>query len=171
MTAIIFKNGDHSFQTFAQKASYLWDDSESQEWYNLGKRTYELTKTTLSYRIYTIWKTYGEKVFEDNVDTLYDLGKTFAKMIAENGNFVMPVKEPESNIVCFRYVQDGKSEIELDELNARIRQQLVEECEFFFVQTRVKDRLYMRVSLMNPFTEEEHLRGLLERIVEVAKKL
>ena len=49
VTSVLFKNENHSFQTFAQKASYLWDKNESREWQNLGKRTFELTKTCMSY--------------------------------------------------------------------------------------------------------------------------
>lgn len=171
VTAVIFKNGNHSFQTFAQKASYLWDNEDSQEWYNLGKRTFELTKTTMSHRIYAIWKTYGEKVFEENVNTLYDLGKVFAKMISAEGNFQMPVAEPESNIICFRYLEKGKNEVELDELNAKIRGAILEDGEYFILQTRIGERLFMRVSLMNPFTAKKQLKGLLDKIKAIVKKL
>lgn len=171
VTAVIFKNGHHSFQTFAQKASYLWDNADSEEWYNLGKRTYELTKTTMSHRIYAIWKTYGEKVFEDNVDTLYDLGKTFGQLISAHPHFQMPVDEPESNILCFRYVETGKTEEELDELNAKIRQKILEEGTFFIIQTRVNDRLYLRTSLMNPFTTEADLKALLEKIEYLVEEI
>ncbi len=164
VTALVFGQGSHSYQTFAQKASYMWEEEEGQEWYNLAKRTFELTKTSMSIRIYAMLRTYGEKVFEENVDALYDLAKIFSEMISANEYFQLAVPFPESNILCFRYFRKGLKEEELDEINLRIRESMVREGEFFIVQTRVDGRLFLRTSLMNPFTTEEELRNLLQKI-------
>ncbi|RMG78459.1 MAG: pyridoxal-dependent decarboxylase [Bacteroidetes bacterium] len=170
VTALIFKNGHHSFQTFAQKASYLWDDADSEEWYNLGKRTFELTKTTMSYRVYALWKMYGSAVFGQNVDSLYDLAQVLTEKLSARPRFEMPVARPESNIVCFRLVEKGYSEAFLDELNARIRTRLLERGRFFIVQTRLGGRLYLRVALMNPFTTPDRLDGLLDEVEQIARE-
>jgi len=171
VTAVVFRNGQHSYQTFAQKASYLWDNQDSQEWYNLAKRTFELTKTTMSLRVYILLRQHGESLFEEYLDRQYDLAREFAKMIAATGHFVMPVALPESNIVCYRYQAAGLSEVELDELNGRIRAALVEEGNFFIIQTRIKERLYLRSTLVNPFTDVKILEALLQRIKAIGQGL
>ena len=38
-TLILFKDGRKSWSTFAQKASYLLNENEEQDWYNFAKRT------------------------------------------------------------------------------------------------------------------------------------
>jgi len=167
VTAVVLKNGDHSYQTFAQKADYLWANSESREWYNLAKRTFELTKTTMSIRIYSVLKTYGEALFTEYIDRQYELAKTFAKLIEADGNFMMPVTVPESNIVCFRYLPDdlkNRAEEQIDELNLQIRERIIQDGEYFIVQTRVKGKVFLRVTLVNGFTSENELLGLLEKI-------
>ncbi|TAK40711.1 MAG: aminotransferase class I/II-fold pyridoxal phosphate-dependent enzyme [Saprospiraceae bacterium] len=167
VTAVAFRRPGHSYQTFAQKASYLWDKDEGHEWYNLAKRTFELTKSFMSVRVYALWRTYGTQLFAENVETLYDLARTFARLIASSGDFEMPVAVPESNIVCFRFFQIGWSEKKTERVNAEIREKLVMDGEYFIVQTRVQGKLYLRTTLMNPFTTERELAGLLEKIRNV----
>lgn len=170
VTALVFKNSDHSYQTFAQKASYLWDNQEGQEWYNLAKRTFELTKTSMSFRIYAMLKMYGEQVFEDNVTQVYDLAKQFAEMIREDGHFQMPVKVPDSNIVCFRYFEKGLNEEALDQINLNIRQAILKEGVFYIVQTRIDGKFFLRTTFMSPFTTEVELNILIPKIVALGQK-
>ncbi|MEO0573615.1 MAG: pyridoxal-dependent decarboxylase, partial [Bacteroidota bacterium] len=76
-----------------------------------------------------------------------------------------------SNIVCFRYIQGDLDDETLDMTNAKIRQELLEEGEFYMVQTKLKGKHFFRVTLMNPFTTREHLSVLLDRIKNKAIKL
>ena len=171
VTAVVFKNGDHSYQTFAQKAAYLWDNAESREWYNLAKRTFELTKTTMSLRVYTLLRTYGEELFETYLDRQYDLARIFAQMIREEGHFQMPVEVPESNILCFRYINEKCSPEQIDHLNLQIREAVINEGSFFIVQTRINGQVFLRTTLINPFTSEKILGDLLKKINNIAVSL
>ena len=55
-----------------------------------------------------------------------------------------------------------------NQVNAAIRERLVQEGEFFIVQTRVVGKFYLRTTLMNPYTTEVELGALLERVRELA---
>jgi L-2,4-diaminobutyrate decarboxylase len=157
VTALIFKDNEDSYQTFHQKAQYLWSNQTSQDWFNSGKRTFECTKLGMSVKVYSILKTYGEELLAEHVDYLYDLGKQFAEMIEFHPNFELGVN-PECNIVCFRLKGEQNSE------NQEVRQKLLEDGKFYIVQTSLRERTYLRVSLMNPLTTVEDLRELLEEI-------
>ncbi|MEL6944791.1 MAG: pyridoxal-dependent decarboxylase, partial [Bacteroidota bacterium] len=130
-TGVFYKNAQQSYQTFAQKAHYLWSNSESAEWYNLGKRTYECTKLMMSIKLYAILKAHGFELWEQYVKRTFELGKQFADLIQETPNFELAL-EPDCNIVCFRYLVNQ----DLNQLNSAIRQQLLEEGEFYLVQTQ-----------------------------------
>jgi L-2,4-diaminobutyrate decarboxylase len=169
-TALIFKNGEDSFQTFHQKAQYLWANQGSHEWFNSGKRTFECTKLMMSVKIYSILKTCGEGIFAENVNTLHDLAKAFVEILNVNSAFELAI-EPQSNIVCFRYVGEGSSSENYNTLNATIRQRLLEEGKFYIVQTTLREKLYLRVSLMNPLTTVRDLRALLEEVEKIAKEM
>lgn len=170
VTAVLFKDGNNSYETFSQKASYLWDANEEKDWFNLGKRTFECTKNTMSLKVYSIIRTYGIKIFDEIVTSLFDLGKQFSELIKERKNFELAV-EPESNIVCFRFVDNSKSEEELSFINRQIRKIIIEEGKFFIVQTEVKGKTYLRTSLMNPFTSIDDLIDLLNEIESIIKRV
>ena len=154
-TALLFKNRVHANATFSQKADYLLTESEHEDWYNSGKRTFECTKTMMGIHWFTLLKIYGEEVFNANVTQLYDMGKEFSKIIKAEKDFELAIP-PMSNIVCFRYITNGLDTSELNGLNAKIRQTLLEDGEFYIVQTKLRGVQYMRVTVMNPFTKTSH---------------
>jgi len=164
VTAVAFRRPGISYQTFAQKASYLWDQDAGHEWYNLAKRTFELTKSAMSLRVYALWRTWGTRLFAENVERLYALAQTFTRLLLQQPDFEVAVPAPESNIVCFRFLKKEWSGEKTGRVNAEIREKLVREGEYFIVQTRVQGKLYLRTTLMNPFTTGRELTGLLENI-------
>ncbi|HEY9115619.1 MAG TPA: aminotransferase class I/II-fold pyridoxal phosphate-dependent enzyme [Bacteroidales bacterium] len=168
-TLLMFKNGQVSYLTFNQKANYLWKKNEDEEWYNYAKRTFECTKLMMSLKFYSVVQAYGFEIFDEHVTYLYDLGKQFAELINQRKGFELAV-EPMSNIVCFRFVGNFQAK-ELNELNARIRQEILEKGEFYIVQTELNNQIFLRTTLMNPMTETRHLVELLDEVERLAKKV
>lgn len=165
VTAVLYKRDANSYRTFQQKAEYLWADSSAKDWFNSGKRAFECTKLMMSAKVYTVLRTYGEGIFTQNVDALYGLARRFAGQIRSWPGFELAV-EPESNIVCFRYVGDETDTDKLNALNAQIRRKLLEDGRFYIVQTTLRGQTYLRVSLMNPLTTDAHLTALLDVVVQ-----
>lgn len=165
-TALVFKNGRHSYQTFAQKAHYLWNSQTDQEWYNMGKRTFECTKSMMVIKIYRLMHQYGDALFEAYLDQIMALSQRFAQMLDEHPAFEMACP-PQCNIICFR-VHPHEDEAQNDALNQAIRQALLEEGSFYIVQTNIRGRHYLRTTLINPNTNEQHLIGLMGRIEQLA---
>ena len=166
-TAVLYKNGSDAFQTFQQKAQYLWSNQTSQDWFNSGKRTFECTKLGMSIKVYALLKTYSDLLFEANINTLYDLGAEFASLLKSNPRFELSL-EPSCNIVCFRYLKSG---IETNYLNAEIRKKMLEKGDFYIVQTTLREKTYLRVSLMNPLTTTQDLNDLLDAIETIAQQI
>ncbi|MET1259790.1 aminotransferase class V-fold PLP-dependent enzyme [Flagellimonas sp. DF-77] len=169
-TALLFKNKRDAQHTFSQTADYLLDDSLEEQWFNSGKKTFECTKTMMSLHWYLLLKVYGEAVFDSFVTRQFDLGKAFATELKNHPGFEIATP-PQSNIVCFRWTHRDLNQSELDGINAEIRQILLEEGRFYLVQTKLRGILYLRISLMNPFTTMEHLRALLQELESKAQKL
>ncbi|MDO6516630.1 pyridoxal phosphate-dependent decarboxylase family protein [Zobellia uliginosa] len=163
-TALLFKEGNKIYRTFMQRAQYLWDSPESEEWYNSAKRTFECSKPFLSAKVYMILKTYGNDIFEKNVDRLYDSAQLLAQMI--KGKFGMELlHEPESNIVNFRYTPHKNMPTDkLNRLNTEIRKRLVSSGNFYIVQTTIGDQRTLRCSIMNPLTTQADFEDLLDEI-------
>ncbi|KPM33157.1 L-2,4-diaminobutyrate decarboxylase [Croceitalea dokdonensis DOKDO 023] len=168
-TALLFKDKKRAQQTFSQKADYLLDDMED-DWINSGKRTFECTKTMMGMHWFILLKFYGEKLFDDFVTRQYDLARAFQKLLENHPQFELATPLM-ANIVCFRWVNGNFDQEELNRLNQTIRQHLLEDGEYYLVQTKLGDTNYLRTSLMNPFTELSHLEHLLGKIDAMAVKL
>ena len=162
-TALLFKNKEHMQNTFSQKADYLLDDVPEDDWINSGKKTFECTKTMMCLHWYVLLKFYGEQLWDEYVTRQYDLAREFESLLQKEQHFELATS-PQSNILCFRWIDHQKTNEDLNELNTQVRQRLLEDGEFYIVQTKIKDVQYMRTTLMNPFTTEEHLNQLLNKI-------
>lgn len=169
-TALLFKNKLHAQHTFSQKADYLLTDTEEDQWYQSGKKTFECTKTMMSLHWFVLLKYYGVALFDEFVTRQYDLAKDFALIVDKHPNFELAV-QPKSNILCFRYRRPSIPGEQSNEINARIREMILVDGEFYMVQTKLNGILYLRTTLMNPLTTIEHLKALLDKILAIATKI
>ena len=165
-TAVLFKKKKDSYRTFAIEADYLFEKND-EEWYNLAKRTYETTKYMMCIKIYALFKYHGLELIDEYVTRQYDLTRKFAAHLKEQADFEI-AHEPMSNILCFRYTPKESSH--LNELNTAIRKQLLEKGDFYIVQTTLNGDLYLRVTIMSPYTSMEDLKELLSVIRDLQKK-
>ena len=164
VTAVMFRDGRRSYEAFSQQASYLFADvSPEQQWFNLAGRTLECTKLMMSLKVYAALTLHGPAFFGRYIDGMFDLAQAFADAIAAAPDFELALR-PQSNIVCFRHRPAGLTGAELDRRQAEVRQRLIEDGSFYLVQTRLPTGLYLRTTLLNPFTTIEHLAQLLATI-------
>ena len=159
-TAVLFKDGNKSYESFAQKASYLLDKNGEIPWYDGAGRTIECTKKAMGLKVYMMIKTYGDELFSSYIDKTYDLAHEFEAYLNTLDDFELGAK-PESNIVCFRLInQKG----DLNKLNADIRDKIIKDGEYYIVHTVIDNNVYFRITIMNPFTDIKILKGLIKKI-------
>lgn len=163
-TAVIYNGRNKKVSEFSPHAEYLWRDQLSEEWWNSAKHTLECTKPITILHTYAIMRLYGDQIYEQNVDVLFDKGKEFADMVRAHDHMELAL-EPKSNIVCFRYTADG---IDVEEVNRKIADRLLADGTYYVVSTAVKGNFYLRITLMNPFTEREQMEDLIEKIQRYA---
>lgn len=165
-TLVMFRNGEKSFETFAQKASYLFQKSQNNVWYNSATRTIECTKSALGIIAYAGLKYYGNNYYREYIESRYDLARKFAELLKSNHEFELAV-EPESNIVCFRYNPKGHSETTINQVNAAIRDKIIKEGSYYVVQVELNGKIWIRLTIINPVTSEADLKDLLKRVMEI----
>ena len=165
ITAVLFRDGGRSCEAFSEKASYLFEKGARDEWYNFAHRTMECTKTMMGLRLFISLAAHGADFFASYVTAMFDLARDFAVLLRGSGDFETAV-EPESNIVCFRYLKKGEGD--LDGLQRRIRRTLLERGNFYIVQTDLRGHAWLRTTLINPRTTLTDLEALLDEIRAVA---
>lgn len=168
-TLVMFRNGDKSFETFAQKASYLFNKTDKNLWYNSAIRTIECTKSALGIIAYTAIKYYGDNYLKEYIESRYNLASLFAEIIKNESDFSLAI-EPESNIVCFRYSPSGREDTELNRINAGIRDKIVKEGSFYIVQAELDGKIWIRLTIINPVTSVDNLKNLILRIKEIGSE-
>ncbi|MCL8537677.1 aminotransferase class V-fold PLP-dependent enzyme [Chryseobacterium gallinarum] len=165
-TALIYRDGKNAKKTFAQEADYLFDNHDKNDWCESGKSTFECTKPMHILNTYMILRTYGDEIYRENIDTLYNLARKFYFMIENDDKFEAAL-EPMSNIVCFRY----KNGNDLNVINHTISKEILLDGSYYIVNTTINGEFWLRVSIQNPFTNESHFKGLLGKIKEIGGKL
>ena len=168
-TLVMFRNGERSFETFAQKASYLFQKSQNNVWYNSATRTIECTKSALGIIAYTALKYYGNSYFRQYIDSRYDLALSFAQVVRSDDQLQLAV-EPESNIICFRFAPEGYNNQVLNQINSEIRIRIVKEGSFYIVQAELEGKIWLRLTIINPVTSEDDLKELLNRVLEIGRE-
>jgi L-2,4-diaminobutyrate decarboxylase len=164
ITAVLFKNSSNSYESFSQKASYLFEKESTDEWYNYAHRTIECTKTMMGLKLYVSLSVCGTQLFSDYITKMYDLTKEFAQMIKDSNDFELAV-EPDCNIICFRYLKNEG--MNMDEFQKEIRKKVINSEKFYICQTQLKKHFYLRCTVINPLTRAEDMLDLLETIRKI----
>lgn len=155
VSAVIFRNPAHSYAAFAQQASYLFNGNNSEEeTYNTSYRTLECTKRMMSLKLWAAFSLYGVEGLGRLVERVFSTARSLAERLDQSADFVL-LMPPQTNIVCFRYGDGDQS---------AIRQRLIESGAFHITQVNLHDKIWLRTTVMNPFTTERDLDALLEQI-------
>lgn len=152
VTGVLFKQGSHTYEAFAQQASYLFaGGAPAETWWDLGQRTLECTKRMMAIEVWSALRVQGEAWFGQVVDRLCELAVLLAGKIEASGDFELAIA-PESNIVCFRHKTAD---------NRVLRKKAIEGGKFYLVGTELHGSYHLRTTIMNPLTEPADLDELL----------
>ncbi|NNL66465.1 MAG: pyridoxal-dependent decarboxylase, partial [Myxococcales bacterium] len=160
LTAVLFRDGRRSYETFRQEATYLFEERPDEEWYNPGNRTVECTRPGAAVLLYTALRVHGVGVFRDYVTRCFDVARRLAEIIHGAPEFELYM-EPDANIVCFRFRREGPAG---DGLHERVRGNILRSGQYYLTSVHLDDKNWLRCTLQNPFTDEAELQGLLETI-------
>ncbi len=163
MTAVVYRRRGAADRAFHQDQSYVGFQAREGEfaWWDSGLRTLECTKRMMALELYGSLAAHGTDFFADYVTRTFDLARWFAGELASAPDFELAV-EPQANIVCFRFVPEGVSD--LDALQLAVREELVQSGAFYLVKTRLRDRTWLRTTIINPRTTEADLTALIDAI-------
>ncbi len=164
VSAVLFKNEQHSYAAFSQDASYLFQgDNHEDEAFNLSYRTLECTKRMMALKLWAAFSLYGTEGMGALVDEAFAKAKVFAEKIQKRANFELLMK-PETNIVCFRFLNKKLSQEAINNHQSAIRQHIIQSGAFHITQVNLHGVTWLRTTLMNPFTTALDLDELLERV-------
>jgi L-2,4-diaminobutyrate decarboxylase len=168
-------------RAFAQQAPYLFHSGKSTRIPDQGIRSFQCSRRADVLKLWFAIQRFGSSGLGRLYDHLCDTARLLYDAIEERADFEN-LHEPESNILCFRYLGGDKklrrittqsaTEIQrIDALNRELRPRYNREGTGWITATVLDGRPVLRVTMMNPRTGAAHVRALLDGLVAKAKEI
>ena len=166
---------------FAQQAPYLFHAGKSTRILDQGIRSFQCSRRADVLKLWFAINRFGSRGLGRLYDHLCDTARLLYEAIEGRADFEN-LHEPESNILCFRYLgadkkrRGGKSSVaseikRVDALNRELRSRYNSEGTGWITATVLGGRPVLRVAMMNPRTGEAHVRALLDGLAAKAKEI
>ena len=161
---------------FAQRAPYLFHTDDGEERVlDQGVRSFQCSRRADVVKLWVALQRYGASGLGALHDHLCDTARALHEEIGARDDFAA-LHEPQSNILCFRYLGDpslrGSLDDEaLDAVNRELRERYNRSGAGWITATNLAGRRVLRVTVMNPRTTREHARALLDGLAAEGRAL
>jgi L-2,4-diaminobutyrate decarboxylase len=157
---------------FAQRAPYLFhSDGGPTRVRDQGVRSFQCSRRADVLKLWVVLQRLGRQGVAALHDHMCDLAVEVRDELATRSEFVV-LHEPQSNILCFRYVGDGTADDDaLDAINREIRERYNRSGAGWITATLLDGRRVLRVTMMNPRSTRAHIRAMVDGLIGVAREV
>ena len=154
---------------FAQRAPYLFSGEDDARVWDQGVRSFLCSRRADVFKLWVAFQRYGVRAMATIYDRLCQVAQDMYDQIAEHPEFET-LHEPESNILCFRWIGDGTHDDEaLDSFNRILRESYNRSGAGWITGTNLGPRRVLRVTIMNPRTSEADTAEILAGLARQAE--
>ncbi len=155
-------------RAYAQSAPYLFHGEENGRVWDQGVRSFMCSRRADAIKLWVALQRHGADGLAALHDALVATTRALWEEIGVREDFIA-AHEPESNILCFRWVGDRSlDDAELDDRNRTLRERYNRSGHGWITTTVLDGRRWLRVTIMNPRTRREHVRALLQGLAREA---
>ena len=169
--AVLVRDRRHLDAAFQQKAPYLFHPRPSEERSrDTGQRTLQCSRRFDALKVWVCLRHYGAAHFGALLDKTVRNTRALHTLLTAAPDFE-PMHEVQGNILCFRHVPEplrGADPGRIDAFQAELRERWNASGRGWITATVLEGRRVLRVTLINPHTEEHHLRALVDGLREIA---
>ena len=151
---------------FAQRAPYLFHgEDDAARVRDQGVRSFQCSRRADVLKLWVVLQRLGRRGIAALHDHLCDLAVQVRDELAMHSEFEL-LHQPDSNILCFRYVGDRRADDEtLDAINREIRERYNKSGAGWITATLLGGRRVLRVTMMNPRSTRAHIRALVDGLL------
>lgn len=168
--AVFVRDRRHLDSAMQQSAPYLFHprpgEARSRD---IGQRTLQCSKRLDALKLWICLRHYGLEHFAELQEkTVRNTEYLYARL--SDAEDFETLHRPESNILCFRHLPERARKMDhagQDRLQAELRERFNASGRGWITTTLLGGRRVLRVTLINPLTEEEHLGALLRGLREL----
>jgi aromatic-L-amino-acid/L-tryptophan decarboxylase len=151
--------------TFSVHPEYLIDAAARQDEVNFSDRGIQLTRSFRALKVWLSFKSYGLDYFRRAVERGIALAELAEEGLRKAGDWVI-VAPTQISLVTFRYHREGADEAELEMMNRRLADIMLEDEIVTLSSTLLEGRTSLRLCTVNPRTTTADLELVLERLEE-----
>ncbi len=159
--AVLVRDGRWIRRAFDADAPYLFDATRASD--NLGEITIQCSRRADAIKLWLTLKTGGTAPLIESLEKVTAMTRHLYERVRDSEDFE-PMHDPQFNIFCFRYRGS-------DALNGEIRERLIRSGEAWITSTLLKGQRVLRVTMINPATEREHVDSMLESVRRIAREV
>ena len=160
---------DHGLmaRAFRYSADYLPPQDDVRP--TLGAIGPESSRRARSFAVWATLKAYGRRGHQRIVEHCLDIAAHFAEVVRRTPELEL-MNDPQLHIVAFRYNPGGVGEAELDALNQRLGQALLDDGRFLVGTSRLGARTVFRPAFSNWRTRRQDVEALASVAVELGRR-
>jgi L-2,4-diaminobutyrate decarboxylase len=156
---------------FSQQAPYLFHGGEGERTWDQGVRSFACSRRVDALKVWVVVQRFGAAGLGLLYDHLCATASALHEAVGARPDFEA-IHEPESNILCFRYVGDRRlPDAALDDLNLRLRTEFNRGGEGWITTTVLAGRRVLRATVMNPRTTGADLARVLDGLGALGAEL
>jgi glutamate/tyrosine decarboxylase-like PLP-dependent enzyme len=155
-------------KAFTASADYLPSPEDPHP--NFGYFGPEMSRRARALPAWASLRAYGRAGYRAMVERHLDLAQRLAERIDEEPSLERLADVP-LNVVCFRFRPAGLDESDLDELNRRLGEALIEDGRVYVGTTTYDGRVALRPAIVNWRTTERDVDALVDVVKELGTKL
>jgi aromatic-L-amino-acid/L-tryptophan decarboxylase len=142
-------------------------EEEEINYYDYG------VQLTRSFRALKLWlsiKSFGAAAFREAINYGFDLAEFAENILRQSGRWRI-VSPAAMGIVTFRYVAEGCSENEINDVHRRMVEMMAEDGFAFANSTTLRGQTVMRLCTINPRTTEDDVRATVRQLEQFGREL
>ncbi|MFL5581155.1 MAG: pyridoxal phosphate-dependent decarboxylase family protein [Gemmatimonadaceae bacterium] len=156
---------------FAQRAPYLFHGAGAERVLDQGVRSFMCSRRGDVLKVWVALQRHGAAGLGALYDGLCDVARRLHDTLAARPDFEV-LHEPECNILCFRWLgRRAPDDPALDEINRTLRERYNRSGAGWITTTVLGGRRVLRVTVMNPRTNAEHVDQLVEGLAAIGRAL
>jgi L-2,4-diaminobutyrate decarboxylase len=156
---------------FSQQAPYLFHAAGGGRRWDQGLRSFSCSRRVDALKVWVALQRFGAAAFGVLYDRLCATAQAMHAAVCGHSQFEA-IHEPESNILCFRFVGDrSRPDEDLDALNLALRTEYNRGGDGWITTTVLAGRRVLRATIMNPRTTPRDVERVLEGLAAAAADL
>jgi glutamate/tyrosine decarboxylase-like PLP-dependent enzyme len=155
-------------RAFTASADYLPSPDDPHP--NFGYFGPEMSRRARALTAWASLRAYGRNGYRAMVERHLDLAQRLARQVDEEPELERLADVP-LNVVCFRARPAGLGDDELDELNRRLGEAIIEDGRVYVGTTTYDGRVALRPAIVNWRTTERDIDALVELVLELGRGL